>query len=64
MFNSMKEIHTAIRTMTNEELDQLATAASEMYANGMINLDKMTEIMGIVVAHQLERSIKDQVVEG
>jgi hypothetical protein len=63
MFNSMKEIHTAIRTMTNEELDQLATAASEMYANGMINLDKMTEIMGIVVAHQLERSIKDQVVE-
>jgi len=63
MFNSMKEVHAAIRTMTNEELDQLATAASEMYANGMINLDKMIEIMGIVGAHQLERSIKAQVVE-
>jgi hypothetical protein len=63
MFNSMQEIHAAIRTMTNEELDQLATAASEMYANGMIDLDKMTEIMGIVIGHAFERSVNTQLAK-
>jgi prefoldin subunit 5 len=63
MFNSMQETHAAIRTMTNEELDQLATAASEMYANGMIDLDKMTVIMGIVIGHYIERSVNAQLAK-
>lgn len=64
MFNSMTEIHAAIRTMTNQELDQLIQLAGMMYEQGSITLDQTVEILGVAVAHKFERSVKkDQVVE-
>jgi len=58
MFNSMTEIHAAIRTMTNEELEQLVLLATKMLDLGSINQDQALEIMGVAVAHMIERSIK------
>lgn len=64
MFNSMAEIHAAIRTMTDKELDQLIQLAGMMYEQGSITLDQTVEILGVAVAHKFERSVKkDQVVE-
>ncbi len=63
MFNSMTEIHAAIRTMTDKELEQLILLAGMMYEQGSITLDQTIEILGVAVAHTFERSIKkDQVV--
>jgi hypothetical protein len=63
MFNSMKEVHAAIRTMSNEELKQVLMLADMMLEQESITIDQWIEIGGVVVAHQLERSIKAQVVE-
>lgn len=63
MFNSMTEIHAAIRTMTNEELEQLILLAAKMLELGSITQDQALEISGVAVAHMIERSIKSQVVE-
>ena len=62
MFNSMTEIHAAIRTMTNEELEQLVLLAAKMLEQGSITQDQALEISGVAVAHMIERSIKSQVV--
>ncbi len=62
MFNSMTEIHAAIRTMTNEELEQLVLLAAKMLELGSITQDQALEISGVAVAHMIERSIKSQVV--
>jgi hypothetical protein len=62
MFNSMTEIHAAIRTMTNKELEQLILLAGMMYEQGSITLDQTIEILGVAVAHTFERSIKSQIV--
>lgn len=62
MFNSMTEIHAAIRTMTNEELEQLILLAAKMLELGSITQDQALEISGVAVAHMIERSIKSQVV--
>ncbi len=63
MFNSMTKIHAAIRTMTNEELEQLILLAAKMLELGSITQDQALEISGVAVAHMIERSIKkDQVV--
>ena len=58
MFNSMKEIHTAIRAMTNDELDQLALLVSKMLEKGSITKDQAVEIVSIIVAHSIERKVK------
>ncbi len=58
MFNSMTEIHAAIRTMTNEELEQLILLAAKMLELGSITQDQALEISGVAVAHMIERSIK------
>ncbi len=62
MFNSMTEIHAAIRTMTNEELEQLILLAAKMLELGSITQDQALEISGVAVAHMIERSIKSQIV--
>lgn len=62
MFNSMTEIHAAIRTMTNEELEQLVLLAAKMLEQGSITQDQALEISGVAVAHMIERLIKSQVV--
>ena len=62
MFNSMTEIHAAIRTMTNEELEQLVLLAAKMLEQGSITQDQALEISGVAVAHMIERSIKSRVV--
>jgi len=61
MFNSMQEIHAAIRTMTNEELDQMALLATKMLEQGSITQDQAIEIMGVVIAHSIERKVNDLV---
>jgi hypothetical protein len=58
MFNSMQEIHAAIRTMTNEELDQMTILTGKMFEQGSITQDQALEILGVIVAHSIERSIK------
>ena len=58
MFNSMTEIHAAIRTMTDEELQQLILGANMMLEQGSITQDQALEIAGVAVAHMLERSMK------
>ena len=58
MFNSMQEIHAAIRTMTNEELDQMALLATKMLEQGSITQDQAIEIVGIIIAHGFERKLK------
>ena len=63
MFNSMTEIHAAIRTMSKEEIDQMTLLTGKLYEDGSITLDQAIEILGIVVAHTFERSQKAQVVE-
>ncbi len=40
MFNSMTEIHAAIRTMTDEELEQLILIAAKMFELGSITQDQ------------------------
>ena len=62
MFNSMKEVHAAIRTMTKEELDQMTLLTGKLYEDGSITQDQAIEILGIIVAHMFERSQKTQVV--
>jgi hypothetical protein len=54
----MKEIHTAIRAMTNDELDQLALLVSKMLEKGSITKDQAVEIVSIIVAHSIERKVK------
>jgi hypothetical protein len=61
MFNSMQEIHAAIRTMTNEELDQMALLAGKMLEQGSITQDQAIKIMGVVIAHSIERKVNDLV---
>jgi hypothetical protein len=58
MFNSMKEIHTAVRAMTNDELDQLALLVSKMLEKGSITKDQAVEIVSVIVAHSIERKVK------
>lgn len=58
MFNSMTEIHAAIRTMSDNELEQLILGANMMLKQGSITQDQALEIAGVAVAHMLERSIK------
>jgi hypothetical protein len=61
MFNSMQEIHAAIRTMTDDELDWMASLAGKMLEQGSITQDQAIEIMGVIVAHSLERKVKELV---
>jgi ATP-dependent protease Clp ATPase subunit len=63
MFNSMKEIHAAVRTMTKEELEQMVVAAGNLLDEGVIGQDQAIEIVSVAIAHMLERSLKAQVVE-
>jgi hypothetical protein len=62
MFNSMQEIHAAIRTMTSEELDQMSLLATKMLEQGSITQDQAIEIVGIIIAHSFERKLKAEVV--
>jgi cytochrome c-type biogenesis protein CcmE len=57
----MQEIHAAIRSMTNEELDQMALLATKMLEQGSITQDQAIEIVGIVIAHSIERKVNDLV---
>ena len=57
MFQNLTEIHAAIRTMSDDELTQLLKGTKEMLDKGYIELDLATEVMGIAIAHMLERSI-------
>jgi hypothetical protein len=61
MFNSMQEIHAAIRTMTDDELDWMASLAGKMLEQGSITQDQAIEIMGVVIAHSIERKVNDLV---
>ena len=58
MFNSIEEVHAAIRTMTNEELDQLALLTKKTFERNGITQDQALEILGIILAHSIERSLK------
>jgi hypothetical protein len=58
MFNSMTEIHAAIRTMSDNELEQLTKLTGMMYEQGSITQDQAVEILGVVVAHTFDRSLK------
>jgi hypothetical protein len=60
MFNSMKEVHAAIRTMSADELSQAALLTGKMFEQGSITQDQALEIMGIIIAHSIERSLKAQ----
>jgi hypothetical protein len=57
MFNSMTEVHAAIRTMTKEELDQLVILAGKMLEEGMITQDQAIEIAGVAVSHMIARAV-------
>jgi hypothetical protein len=57
----MQEIHAAIRTMTNEELDQMTILTGKMFEQGSITQDQALEILGVIAAHSIERFIKAQV---
>ncbi len=63
MFNSIEEIHSAIRSMTKEELEQMIVLAGRMLENASITQDQAIEISGVAIAHMLERSLKAQAVE-
>jgi hypothetical protein len=54
----LRELHSTIREMTDEELVQLTQGVGMLYENGKIDLDKAVFVLGIVVAHTLERKIK------
>jgi hypothetical protein len=63
MFNSMKEVHAAIRTMTSDELDQLTLLTGKMFEQGSITQDQALEIMSVIIAHSIERSVKAQLAK-
>jgi hypothetical protein len=54
----LRELHSTIREMTDEELVQLTQGVGMLYENGKIDLDKAVSVLGIVVSHTLERKIK------
>jgi hypothetical protein len=44
--------------MTNEELDQLALLTKKTFERNGITQDQALEILGIILAHSIERSLK------
>lgn len=51
------EIHTAFRTLTDEQLGQVLKGTADLLQKGLIEQDLALEVMGIAIAHMLERSI-------
>lgn len=51
------EIHAAFRTLTDEQLRLVLKGTKEMLDKGYIEQDLALEVMGIAIAHMLERSI-------
>ena len=58
MLKSMEEVHAAIRTMSQDELDQLTRGVGMLYENGEITMDQAVEALGLIVAHTFERTMK------
>ncbi len=57
MFQNLPEIHAAFRTLTDEQLGHVLKGTKEVFDKGYIEQDLALEVIGIAIAHMLERSI-------